>query len=371
MLKGTTISSYLPMSSGNSNPILRRLGVEGVGTSGHFIGGRFGKTAEEVEDEALRLLARVFMDETSEGEIDLTSAFSKSGHITAKGFKCRECGDDSSGKATRVILGEAPAKERRVCMDCWDKDFRSKCLLKMEDEEEIICRVCEEEFLPSKLQATHGIIARLNYLTEADTPGTRNLVKIGALKADAVKDLRAECAHMVGFSKDGFDIPNLGTTNWTSLSGKIEISHHFVDMLYDCKTVKLDVGAMVNTVVILASLVTRKYISDYVKLLQSWNVNVSGHVGWRLVVEGVKLGCSVEENQNVLALFEAYDSMTQGTDTLLDYMTKFDQIQSKLDKESGESTSQFHSVHKFISGMNVKSAFQSRFSLQYPDQKYE
>ena len=37
------------MSSGNSNPILRRLGVEGVGTSGHFIGGRFGKTAEEVE----------------------------------------------------------------------------------------------------------------------------------------------------------------------------------------------------------------------------------------------------------------------------------------------------------------------------------
>ena len=36
MLKGTTISSYLPMSSGNSNPILRRLGVEGVGTSGHF-----------------------------------------------------------------------------------------------------------------------------------------------------------------------------------------------------------------------------------------------------------------------------------------------------------------------------------------------
>ena len=77
------------MSSGNSNPILRRLGVEGVGTSGHFIGGRFGKTAEEVEDEALRLLARVFMDETSEGEIDLTSAYSKSGHTTAKGFKCR------------------------------------------------------------------------------------------------------------------------------------------------------------------------------------------------------------------------------------------------------------------------------------------
>ena len=69
---------------------------------------------------------------------------------------------------------------------------------------------------------------------------------------------------------------------------------------------------------------------------------MSGHVGWRLVVEGVKLGCSVEENQNILSLFETYDLMTQGTDTLLDYMTKFDQCQSKLDKESGVATSSFH-----------------------------
>ena len=100
MLKETTISSYLPMSSGNSNPILRRLGVEGNGTSGHFIGGRFGKTPEDVEDEALRLLARVFMDETTEDEIDLTPTVSNAGHVTAKGFKCKECGDDKKGIET-------------------------------------------------------------------------------------------------------------------------------------------------------------------------------------------------------------------------------------------------------------------------------
>ena len=34
--KRLTIRSNVPMSSGNSNPILRRLGVEGVGASGHF-----------------------------------------------------------------------------------------------------------------------------------------------------------------------------------------------------------------------------------------------------------------------------------------------------------------------------------------------
>ena len=49
------------MSSDNSNPILRRLGVAGVGDKGHLNGGRFGKTPEDVEDEALRLLAKVFL----------------------------------------------------------------------------------------------------------------------------------------------------------------------------------------------------------------------------------------------------------------------------------------------------------------------
>ena len=84
VLKETSKIANLPMSSGNSNPILRRLGVEGNGANGHFIGGRFGKTPEEVEDEALRLLARVFMDETTEDEIDLTPTVSNAGHVTAR-----------------------------------------------------------------------------------------------------------------------------------------------------------------------------------------------------------------------------------------------------------------------------------------------
>ena len=52
------------MSSDTSNPILRRLGVAGVGDKGHFNGGRFGKSPGEVEDDALRLLAKVFIGET-------------------------------------------------------------------------------------------------------------------------------------------------------------------------------------------------------------------------------------------------------------------------------------------------------------------
>ena len=74
------------MSSDNSNPILRRLGVAGVGGKGHFNGGRFGKTPEDVEDEALRLLAKVFIDETDEDVIDLTIACSKSSHKFISGM---------------------------------------------------------------------------------------------------------------------------------------------------------------------------------------------------------------------------------------------------------------------------------------------
>ena len=36
VLRNTYKLSNIPMSSGNSNPILRRLGVEGVGSNGHF-----------------------------------------------------------------------------------------------------------------------------------------------------------------------------------------------------------------------------------------------------------------------------------------------------------------------------------------------
>ena len=62
------------MSTDSSNPILRRLGVAGVGDERHFNGGRFGKSPGEVEDDALRLLAKVFIGETDEGIIDLTIA---------------------------------------------------------------------------------------------------------------------------------------------------------------------------------------------------------------------------------------------------------------------------------------------------------
>ena len=77
------------MSSDNSNPILRRLGVAGVGGKGHFNGGRFGKTPEDVEDEALRLLAKVFIDETDEDVIDLTIACSKSSRATRPGASAK------------------------------------------------------------------------------------------------------------------------------------------------------------------------------------------------------------------------------------------------------------------------------------------
>ena len=155
------------MSSDNSNPILRRLGVAGVGGKGHLNGGRFGKTPEDVEDEALRLLAKVFIDETDEDMIDLTIACSKSSRATRAGASCKDCGDES-GRASRLILGEEPTTERRVCVECWDKNFRPRCLLPMKSEEEVICRVCEDDFFPTKLQATHGVIARLNHITERD-----------------------------------------------------------------------------------------------------------------------------------------------------------------------------------------------------------
>ena len=78
------------MSTDSSNPILRRLGVAGVGDERHFNGGRFGKSPGEVEDDALRLLAKVFMDETDEGVIDLyqiqtksSCGFGKSHSVTA------------------------------------------------------------------------------------------------------------------------------------------------------------------------------------------------------------------------------------------------------------------------------------------------
>ena len=70
------------MSANNANPILRRLGIKGEVSGKHFSGGRFGKSPGEVEDDALRLLAKVFIGETDEGIIDLTIACSKSSRAT-------------------------------------------------------------------------------------------------------------------------------------------------------------------------------------------------------------------------------------------------------------------------------------------------
>ena len=196
-------------------------------------------------------------------------------------------------------------------------------------------------------------------------------MKVVALKLEAMKQIRGDCSSV---GKTGYDVPNIGTTNWPELVELIESAHSFVSVLYNSTSDKVDVSAMVNTAILLGSKVTKEYISGYLQLLKSQlKLEISGMVGWHLLTEGVKLGCSVEENDDLLSLFAKYEGFGQGADTLQGYLTKFGQIVNRLDEERGRSTDPTDSVHKFINGMDkaVKAIFMSRYSAQHPNERYE
>ena len=50
------------------------------------------------------------------------------------------------------------------------------------------------------------------------------------LKLEAMKQIRGDCSSV---GKTGYDVPNIGTTNWSELVELIESAHSFVSVLYN------------------------------------------------------------------------------------------------------------------------------------------
>ena len=115
------------MSNSSANPILRRLtGVEG---ENDISMGAVTGSPEHVEDELIKLLAKIYIKETGYLRLDLSFAASGSGRRTSAKDPCVSCGDES-GKGSRFTRRD----NQRHCVDCWNKDFRPLCCVPCSDE---------------------------------------------------------------------------------------------------------------------------------------------------------------------------------------------------------------------------------------------
>ena len=248
------------MSNPSANPILRRLSAAGSTEEDISMGAVTGNP-QQVEDELIKLHAKIYIKETGYLRLDLSFAASGSGRKTSKQDPCTSCGDDT-GKASRFTRRD----NQRHCVDCWNKDFRPLCCVPCSDEAAFLEGVNREGFYPTKVEVAQGLIVKLNNMTDGKSGVTdsREVIKLAAVKADAMKTLRSAN----GISSDGFSIPNIGTTDWVSLTGQIESAHAFVPLLYDHRKTKVDVSAMYSSVIMLASLVTKSYISDFIRFLK-------------------------------------------------------------------------------------------------------
>ena len=126
----------------SANPLFRRLGVTGGGSS-HFNGGRFGKSSEPVSKDVLKLFASVLRDVSAKVvEVDCSDKVSLRGKKTSQRRPCDACGD-TSGRPSRKMRGDAGERccnpcfaqhvRPGVCVDIINADARA-FLEKVEDE---------------------------------------------------------------------------------------------------------------------------------------------------------------------------------------------------------------------------------------------
>ena len=96
---------------------------------------------------------------------------------------------------------------------------------------------------------------------------------------------------------------------------------------------------------------------------------MTGSSDW---AEGIRIGCGVEENADLLDKYSTFLATKQGEDNLLDYLTKFDHALANLSQEKGEGEEMnaMDSVYIFVNGMSVRTAFSRAYALQYPNQRY-
>ena len=218
------------MSANNANPILRRLGIKGELSGSHFNGGRSGKSGSDEElhnSDIVRLLVKIAIKEEKERrELDFANNVPP-GANTSDSKKCSEC-KDSSGRPTKFIY--SATQRRRYCMDCWDTSFKSRCKLEFKDEEDFIVKMGSSDFLPNPGMVVRGLVQHLNNLTRGLPGDNRTEMKVVALKLEAMKQIRGDCSSV---GKTGYDVPNIGTTNWSELVELIESAHSFVSVLYN------------------------------------------------------------------------------------------------------------------------------------------
>jgi len=362
--------------SSSANPIFRRLGIKDG--EDHFNGGRSGNEFPELIKymcEAIKAGYHCTPGGLLKSPPKLhicNTLFAKQKHVTKASQPCTECGD-KTGKRLFKNNFNLGVKDLR-CRDCYE-NLQTKVDVDATSVTQIQS-VLKNNVIRKANLGLAFIIEKLAVLLNASTDFTdekkaRRTVVVTTLKGDALKSLRKEFSDSIG--DNGFSVPNIGTNALKEVLAAIERAHSFVPELWKLGDDNVNVDAMVNSLCILASDVTRTYISDLIVKLSSYGIEVRGLMTWRLLTEGVRLGCSVEENSDLLSKYESHAAIEQGDDSLLDYLTAFDQSRADLDadKTDEDKTSPVDSVHNFVVGMSasVKTVFLQRFALQYPDTK--
>ena len=115
------------MSANNANPILRRLGIKGEATGGHFNGGRSGKSGDEDEfynSDIVRLLVKIAIKEEKERrELDFAApepvdALGAAAGALREGQKVWPDGGPATGSRPTCSIGQRgdpTALARSIC----------------------------------------------------------------------------------------------------------------------------------------------------------------------------------------------------------------------------------------------------------------
>jgi hypothetical protein len=83
---------------------------------------------------------------------------------------------------------------------------------------------------------------------------------------------------------------------------------------------------MVNTLLCAASENAELFIIEYFKVLNGIELLTTGVIGWILLIEGMKMGCSLQEGEDLIGEYAKFHQIVQAQgEDVQTYLTRFEQ----------------------------------------------